>query len=88
MNRHIKNKVVFIGKSMLWSLLLYITMMLVVYHDEVSNVITGHNAVAVITGTEQPVTDTPDIPKKQGVIKSLAVIVRTINGFASVSAGS
>lgn len=88
MNRHIKNKVVFIGKSMLWSLLLYITMMLVVYHDEVSNAITGRNAVAVITDAEQPITDAPELPKKQGVIKSIATIVRTLSGFASVSAGS
>ena len=88
MKKGIQNKVVFIGKSMLWSVLLYMTMMLVVYRDEVGNAITGRNAVAVITGTEQSVDNPAGMPKKQGVIKSIAVIVRTLSGFASVAAGS
>ena len=88
MNRQFKHTAVFIGKSMLWSVLLYTAMMLGVYHHEVGNILKGRNAVAIITGTQPSPEEDAVVMKKQGVIKSIAAIVRTISGFASVAAGS
>ena len=46
-----KKRFVFIGKSLLWSLLFYIAMMVAVNWDEIRNTATGKNDITVVNNT-------------------------------------
>ena len=88
MRSKIRTTFVFIAKSMLWSLLLYVTMMLVFNWDDVKAIAIGKNTTAVVASTENvPVNSNPPagITRHRRVFKSLVSIVRTISGFASIS---
>ena len=61
----IQKQFAFIGRSMLWSLLLYLAAMLVINWDDVRNTIKGNNAVTVVTDTiasPQPCTCPERLP--------------------------
>ncbi len=86
-----QKKVLFIGRSMLWSVLLYMSMMLVINWDDVSRAM-GRNAATIVANTQQQDQFTePAIPAKAnitvhaGIIKSIVVILKTVSGIASSS---
>ena len=56
----IQKRFAFIGKSMLWSLLLYVTIMLVMNWDEVSNPVNG-NARITVVNTSLPEPQAPGV---------------------------
>lgn len=82
----------FIGKSLLWSLLLYVAMMAAFNWDDVRNSVTGKNSITIVKptvpgeqvtdlGTPQPVA--PDIAHHAPMVKSMLTLLRTIIGFQS-----
>jgi hypothetical protein len=77
----------FIGKSLMWSLLLYVTVMVAFNWNEVS----GRNIVSVVsTLPSAPGVDsnaTSRVARHTGVIKSIVSIAKTISGFTSISSG-
>ena len=89
MKQRLQTRVVFIAKSMLWSLLLYVVMMLAINWDDVSRTISGKNTIAVVS--EQPTKQIPgsnapaSISKHVGIIKSIVSIVKTISGYTGIS---
>ena len=90
MSHRIRNRVAFAGKSLLWSLLLYVAVMLVINWDEVSNTVTGKNTIAVahnVPAQQMPDANNPaSISRHAGVGRSIMIIIRTISGLASVAA--
>jgi hypothetical protein len=94
MKTGIQRRFAFIGKSLLWSILLYVVFMLVFNWDEVSNTVSGKNAVTVsnnqqmpqLPGTNNPVITPANISAHTGVFKSIVRLMKTITGIASVSA--
>ena len=87
MKQGILKPVVFFGKSMIWSLLMYVIVMLVIYREEVSNTITGRSVVAAAQ-TPAPLPDdiTPaSISDDDGLIGSITRIIKTISGLKSVT---
>jgi hypothetical protein len=89
MKQRIQKPVVFIAKSILWSLLLYVVMMLTINWDDVSRTLTSKDAMAVVCDSaaqQIPYSKPPaSITGHTGVIKSIVSIVKAISGFASVS---
>jgi hypothetical protein len=88
MENKIQSKIVFIAKSMLWSVLLYVAMMLVFNWDDVKAIAIGRNTIAVVANTDTMPTNpnsSTSITRHRGVFKSIVSIVRTISGFASIS---
>ena len=86
-----QKKVLFIGRSMLWSVLLYMSMMLVINWDDVSRAM-GRNAATIVANTQQQDQFTePATPAKVNItthisiIKSIVVILKTVSGIASSS---
>ncbi len=87
----IKTRIAFIGRSMIWSLLLYVTMMLLINWDEVSNAI---NNKAGITIVEQPASVSPganspavlpaNISSSANTAKKILNIIKAIAGTPSV----
>ena len=86
-----KKRFAFIGKSMLWSLLLYVVMMLAFNWDEVSNVVTGKNMITVvnnaqpeqqISGVNTPTVTPASISTHSGAVKSILAILKTISGIS------
>lgn len=87
----IKTRIAFIGRAMIWSLLLYVTMMLLINWDEVSNAI---NNKAGITIVEQPASTSPDanspaalpanISSSANTAKKILNIIKAITGTPSV----
>jgi hypothetical protein len=81
----------FIGKSLMWSLLLYVTVMVAFNWNEVSATVSGRNIVSVVsTLPSAPGVDsnaTSRVARHTGVIKSIVSIAKTISGFTSISSG-
>lgn len=87
----IKTRIAFIGRAMIWSLLLYVTMMLLINWDEVSNAI---NNKAGITIVEQPANISPggnspdalpaNISSSANTAKKILNIIKAITGTPSV----
>jgi hypothetical protein len=90
----IKKCFVFITKSLLWSVLLYVVFMFAFNWDEVSNTVSGRNAIAVsdnqsspqFPGTGSPVVTPAGITGHSSIIKSILAIAKTITGAASIYA--
>jgi len=76
----------FIGKSMLWSLLLYVTMMLVFNWDDVRNTVYGNNKITVINNAlpdqETPVAGNPNVSGHAGFINNVIMLMKTISGIS------
>ncbi len=51
MKKGIQKWSVFLGKSMLWSLLLYVALMLAVNWDDIHNAFTGRNKITIVADT-------------------------------------
>ncbi len=82
----IQKRFAFIGKSLLWSILLYAVFMLVINWDEVNNTVHGRTTTTIInvspTGEKQ-ITDThSNTHGNGGVMKNIVSVLRTISGFA------
>ena len=83
----IKKQFSFIGRSLLWSLLLYVVMMLAFNWDEVSNTVKGNNTITVVTHTlpepqfpyaNDPGTFPANISKHTGIIVNIVSLVKDI----------
>ena len=74
---------------MLWSLLLYAIMMLALNWDDVSNKVRGTNSVTVMSNipapqtpsTNNPVTIPASISRKAGVLQTIIILAKDINGI-------
>jgi len=65
MKRYTQKDFLFIGRSMLWSVLLYAVIMAVLNWEDVSGTILGKNAVTIVSHTlpaPATVTDPPGAP--------------------------
>lgn len=92
----IQKRFTFIGKSMLWSLLLYVTVMLFLNWDEVSNTVNGNTRITVVNSNlpelQIPAIDSPAVSQTNvaghaGVAKNFIVIIKTICGIAYNASG-
>ena len=91
----LKKRCVFIAKSMLWSLLLYVALMFAFNWDEVSNTVNGKNAITVVSNT-QPAPQAPGaqnpaaaparISAPAGIVRNILSVVKAVTGIARVSA--
>jgi hypothetical protein len=88
MKQRLQKSALFIGKSMLWSLLLYIVLMLAFNWQEVSNSITGRNKITVVNNlqseAQQPATN---ISVRPGVLFNVITMIKIIGGITSSHAG-
>ena len=81
-----KKRFAFITKSMLWSVLLYVVLMLVFNWDDVSNRVKGANAITIMSNipspqsfpVTNPVTISPSISHNISVIDKAARIAKEI----------
>jgi hypothetical protein len=86
----IQKRFLFIGRSLVWSLLLYIVMMLVFNWDDVRNTIRGTNAVTVMNNTSLPgipQTNEPSafpasITHHTSPLKNIFIVLKEISGIA------
>jgi hypothetical protein len=85
--------VVFISKSMLWSLLLYMAAMLAFNWDEVSTTKKGKNAVTIVShaapaqGVNEPCILPANITHGGGNIQVIAGLLKNIAGLVKTAAG-
>ena len=86
----VKKQILFIGRSVLSSLLLYVVMMLVFNWDEVSKTIRGDNALTIVTDTlngAQSVSDgqvgntSPNIAQHAGVLRTALAILKEVSSI-------
>jgi hypothetical protein len=84
----IQKRFAFICKSMLWSVMLYVTMMLVFNWDEVNNAIKGNKGITIVTNTLPGVDPSGTAEGKQAnisghvkVFTAIVSIVKTVTGF-------
>ncbi len=91
MKQATKKQVVFIARSMMWSLLLYVVMMLVFNWDDVSKTIKGNNAITIVTdtlrGSQSQGTDgqgaaPTSISLNAGVLNNIITLLKDISGIA------
>ena len=86
-----KSAVVFMGKSMLWSLLLYVVMMLAFNWDEVSKTLNGQNKITIVNNVQpesqqpdgSPATTPANISTQTGIIHTVITLAKTISGITS-----
>ena len=81
-----KKRFAFIGKSMLWSLCLYVAFMLTINWNDVKNTMTGNNAGVVVNADQQqgifnkPTIIPASISEHSGLISNVIVLVKAIIG--------
>ncbi len=86
-----KKRFAFIGKSLLWSLMLYVAFMVTINWDEVSNTVSGNNPITVINqtlpdapppGINSPVTTPTNINTHSVIVKGIIAVVKAVSGFS------
>lgn len=81
MEPRIQKPLRFVGKSLLWSLLLYTVLMLAFNWDEVNNTIRGRNSATIIhvspSGERQI-----DAQPGAGALTSILAVLRTLSGVS------
>jgi len=88
-----KKRFAFIAKSMVWSVLLYVVLMLVFNWDDVSNRVKGTNAITIIGNIPSPqsfppanpVTISPSISHNISVIEKATMIAKEIIQIAGIA---
>jgi len=85
----ILKRIAFVGKSMLWSLCLYVVMMLAFNWDEIKNTMTDNNSSVVITSEldqSQSVFNKQSVPatisQHAGAVKGILTLVKVICGLS------
>ena len=85
------NRLVFISKSMLWSLLLYAAFMVVCNWDDVSNKVQGINPITVVnniatqpSAANTPAVVHPGVSHTTGLIKGIIRLVSSFHATASI----
>jgi hypothetical protein len=86
MKPEMNRRFTFIGKSLLWSLLLYVVMMSVMNWEEIRNTVKGGNSITVVT-TEQnsdgnTIVSHANISERKGFVNDVAALLKTLSGFA------
>lgn len=81
----IQKRFVFIAKSMLWSVLLYVVLMLAFNWDDVSNKVKGTNPITIISNIPSPETTmtntlpaAPSILHHAGIIEKIGTIAGSV----------
>ena len=85
-----QKRILFIGRSMLWSVLLYMSMMLVINWDDVSRAL---NATATVVSSTQPADQSQDpantakanVAAHTGIVKTVIVVLKAVSGIATAS---
>jgi len=94
MKQSIRTRGKFVFKSMLWSLLLYIGLMLAFNWDDVRIGVSGANPITIVTNSQQssesavvnpPVDIQSNITRHKGVLKSVVSLVKIISGIADAA---
>ena len=82
----------FIGKSLLWSLLLYVFMMTAFNWDDISKTISGQNGITVINHVQPGTTSSEvnpaqpihsNIAEHSGVLKNAINILKAFSGISN-----
>jgi hypothetical protein len=77
----------FMGKSMLWSLLFYVVLMLAFNWDEVSRSIKGNDGVTIINApADQPAQ--AQASSHTRMAKTLFMLLKTVSGFTLHTSGA
>ena len=84
-----KNRFAFIAKSMLWSVLLYIVLMLAFNWDDISNKVRGTNPITIIgniPSQQTPAANNPTIVPSSiahnvSVVEKIINLTKTISGI-------
>ncbi len=76
MRRKLMSKALFAGRSVLWSLLLYMIVMLIVNWRDLRNVVNGRTEVAIVTGDQQ--CQQPAISERHGLVGTIASLARIV----------
>ena len=92
MKQRVQKRIKFVLKSMLWSVLLYVAMMVAFNWDDVRNVVNGSNPITIVNNPQiepaalnQPEGIPSNITKRKGVIKSIVSLVRIVSGVAEIA---
>ena len=88
-----QKQIIFIGRSLFWSLLFYLAVMFVFNWDEVNNILRGNNTVTVLRDTIpvlQPVYEpntSTSIVSHTSIIQNVINVLRTITGLPGKVSG-
>lgn len=83
-----EKSIVFIGKSILWSVLLYTVMMLVFNWEEINSTLKGRNAVtieSVPVSPFEPYTHPASIAIHKNGFGAVINLIRNISGFVTAA---
>lgn len=88
-----KRRIVFVAKSMLWSILLYVVLMLAFNWDDVSGKVRGSNPITITTNTpveQLPATNDPavipaNISHHIGILEKSIVIAKSISCIIGIA---
>jgi len=91
MKQGTQKRFAFIGKSMLWSLLLYMIMMLAINWDEISNTVNGKTGISVVNTSlpvslpvvNEPVAAPTNISTHSGFVTNIVAVIKTIAGISA-----
>jgi hypothetical protein len=82
-------KLSFAGRSMMWSALLYMCLMLAINWDDVSKAVHGTQAIVVNNSSIQNITEPApakaNINAHSGVMKTIVIVIKAISGISSFS---
>lgn len=78
----VQKRIGFIARSLGWSLLLYIVLMLAFNWDEVKGTVNGRKiAVVVNDGQEGDVKGTTNIDRETGLVHGVLMLIRHVSGI-------
>ncbi len=85
----LKKRFVFIAKSMLWSLLLYVVLMVSFNWDDLNNKIRGANAITVVNVQQAPPVTDPAVTSSKiahniSAAEKIITLAKTIGGIIGI----
>ena len=88
-----KKRFIFIAKSMLWSMLLYVVLMLAFNWDDVNNKVKSSNPITVMSNITSPQTPEannpaaipPSIAHNMGFAEKIITLARNISGIIGIA---
>ncbi len=89
MKSQMLRRIVFIGKSMLWSLCLYIVLMLAFNWDEIKTASSNNSAIVINSNQQTDGTSNQSqivkasISQHTGTFKNIAIIIKSICGLSA-----
>lgn len=81
MSPRIKTRIAFIGRSMLWSLLLYVVMMLAINWDDVQYVLNNRHVAHQQTYAGAPSATDANITARTGIVYQVVSVLKAITAL-------